>query len=191
MKKITIEQLCFVALCAVINLIGGNLALMMRLPVYLDAIGTFLAAALLGPVYGMVPGILSGIIGGITTDVYALYFIPVQLITGVMAGIVFRTAFAEKGKAVLGALLISIPGTFVSAGIAAYLFGGVTSSGSSIIVVFLHKMGLNLVASTFLVQMMTDYLDRLIALLVVSMVLAVLPSALKMQIKEGEKHGQI
>ena len=44
MKKLTVVQVCFIALSAVINIIGGNLALVLRLPIYLDSIGTFLAS---------------------------------------------------------------------------------------------------------------------------------------------------
>ena len=56
MKKLTVVQVCFIALSAVINIIGGNLALVLRLPIYLDSIGTFLASALLGPVGGVLAG---------------------------------------------------------------------------------------------------------------------------------------
>ena len=85
MKKFTVVQVCFIALSAVINIIGGNLALVLRLPIYLDSIGTFLASALLGPVGGVLAGVVSGVISGITTDIYSLYFIPVQIVTGVAA----------------------------------------------------------------------------------------------------------
>ena len=96
MKKLTVVQVCFIALSAVINIIGGNLALVLRLPIYLDSIGTFLASALLGPVGGVLAGVVSGVISGITTDIYSLYFIPVQIVTGVAAGILFRTTLLKK-----------------------------------------------------------------------------------------------
>lgn len=156
MKKLTVVQMSFIALGAVINIIGGNIALALRLPVYLDSIGTFLTAALLGPVYGAIPGIISGIISGMTTDIYAFYFIPVQVITGLLAGVMFQTSWLEKWKLVFGTMCISIPGTIVGAGITAYVFGGITSSGSSILVVFLNKMGVNMVISAFAVQVLTD-----------------------------------
>lgn len=39
-------KLTTLALCGVINILGGTIALLLRLPVYLDSIGTVLAAAL-------------------------------------------------------------------------------------------------------------------------------------------------
>ena len=71
-----------------INLSRGQIALLLRLPIYLDSFGTVFAAAVMGPFYGMIPGIVSNLIGGVTTDIYALYYLPVQMITGCMAGFV-------------------------------------------------------------------------------------------------------
>ena len=90
MRKFSTNKLCLLALCSVINLIGGHIALLFRLPVYLDSLGTVFAAALMGPLSGMIPGIISNLIGGVTTDIYALYYLPVQMITGGIAGLLFQ-----------------------------------------------------------------------------------------------------
>ena len=98
MRKFSTNKLCILALCSVINLIGGQIALLLRLPIYLDSFGTVFAAAVMGPFYGMIPGIVSNLIGGVTTDIYALYYLPVQMITGCMAGFVFRKIPPHGGK---------------------------------------------------------------------------------------------
>lgn len=77
-----------------------------------------------------------------------------------------------------------MPGTAVSAVITAFLFGGVTSSGSSILVILLHKLGMNLVTSVFVVQALTDYLDRLLAVGITVAVLALMSDSMKGQIKK-------
>lgn len=89
------------------------------------------------------------------------------------------------------AFCVSIAGTIISACITAYVFGGVTSSGSSILVTLLHKLGLNMVASAFVVQIVTDYADRLISIAIVVAVLAVLSNSMKQQIREGKTNGQV
>lgn len=90
MRKITVMQICFLGIATALNVVGANLALLLRLPIYLDSLGTVLSAVMLGPVYGMVPGILSGIISGCTSDIYSFYYIPVQMVVGVMAGIFYQ-----------------------------------------------------------------------------------------------------
>ena len=70
-KKITAFQLCVLAMAAGINVVGGQLALLLRLPIYLDSMGTILTGALWGPWFGMAPSFLSGILMGMTTDIYS------------------------------------------------------------------------------------------------------------------------
>lgn len=172
------KLLCFLALCTVLNVVGGMLALTLRLPVYLDMIGTVFSAALAGPVYGMLPGLFSGLIGFLTTDPFALYYIPVQLVTGILSGLCFHLLQTRKKWFPVGIAAVTFPGTAVSSLITVVLFGGITSSGSSLLVQLFHQLGLGLTASVVLVQFFTDYLDRFLAFVVVSLLLSVLPGAL-------------
>lgn len=189
---LTTTAVCFLALCAVINIAGGFLALSLKLPVYLDSIGTMLAAALLGPLYGMLPGLVSGLISGFTSDIYALYYIPVQLITGILTGFVYQRTQPKGLKLLPVAAVISLPGTVVSSTITAVLFGGITSSGSTILVQLLSHAGLNLTLSVCIVQALTDYADRVIALLLTVAVIAAIPSSIKNCLWKGQKsHGTI
>ena len=77
--KINAYQICLVALAVGINIAGGQIALLLKLPVYLDSIGTILTGALLGPWFGMLPNLISGIFMGMTVDIYSLYFAPVVI----------------------------------------------------------------------------------------------------------------
>lgn len=189
-RKITAFQLCLAAMAACINVAGGQLALTLRLPVYLDSIGTILAGIWMGPVFGMVPNLVSGVILGLTTDVYSLYFAPVGMMTGFMAGLAGRRCSLNKKSLFLPALAITVPGTVSSSLICAVLFGGITSSGSTILVQLLAKTPLGMTASVFVVQIVTDYLDRLISLFAAVCLLQALPSDLKNRWKGGRSHGR-
>lgn len=193
-RNMTTLQLCMLAMAVCINVAGGQLALMLRLPIYLDSIGTILTGLWMGPLCGMLPNLLSGIILGMTTDIYSLYFAPVGMITGLMAGIagmVMKGLLSErnvrKRQILTGAFLITVPGTLVSSVINAVLFGGVTSSGSSILVQLLAKTPLGMTGSIFAVQILTDYLDRVIALALAVAVLQVLPQDLRTLWKRNKK----
>ena len=181
--KLTTTAVCFLALAAALNLVGGFIALSLRLPIYLDSIGTMLAATLLGPICGMLPGLVSGLVSGFTSDIYALYYIPVQLITGILTGIVFRKMQPRKLQLIPAAALISIPGTVVSSTI---VFGGITSSGSTILVQLLSHAGLSMTASVCVVQALTDYADRVLSLMLTVAVMAAIPSSVKNSIWKGQ-----
>ena len=174
-KKLTVHQMSFLALAAVLNIVGANIALMLKLPLYLDTLGTFLSAILFGP--------------GVTTDIYSLFYLPVQLVTGFAAGFFFYGKSFKTGKyrILLYAGAVTLPGTVVSASITACLFGGITSSGSTVIVQVLHHLGLNLTASVFCVQLVTDYLDRALMLCLSVLVLNVLPGSILAVLKKGQK----
>lgn len=189
-KKLTVLQMCFLALAAVLNIAGANIALLLRIPLYLDTLGTFLSAMLFGPFYGMIPGLLSGLLTGFTTDIYSLFYLPVQLVTALAAGFLFYEKSFKTGKyrILLYAAAVTVPGTIVSASITAFLFGGITSSGSSILVQLLHHTGLNLTASVFCVQLLTDYLDRAVMLCLSVLVLGMLPTSMLAVLKKGQRN---
>lgn len=199
------SRLAFLALACVLNIAGANLALFFRLPFYFDTFGTFLAAALLGPFYGMLPGLAGGLITGFVSDIYSLFFLPVQLVTGLSAGcFLYRTKPKPVGRKVrfgkgkkcrtvfpaslplpFLALCISLPGTAVSSLISACLFGGVTSSGSTVFIQLLHHAGLGLTESVFCVQFFSDYADRFLMLYLSGMLIRMLPRTILSVLKKG------
>ncbi|RRK11372.1 ECF transporter S component [Lactiplantibacillus garii] len=174
MHKIKTRTLTLIALCIALNVVGANVALMLKLPLYLDSIGTVLAAAVFGPVGGVLAGGVTAVLNGFT-DLYAWFYLPVQLLTGLVAGWLYRRFKPGNWRTNWWlALAISLPGTVVSTLITVALFHGITSSGSSMLVQVLLGTGMSKVAAVFLIQIMTDYLDRLITVYVVALVYRVL-----------------
>lgn len=169
--KFTTAKIAMVAMAICINYIGGQLALALHLPIYLDSIGTILIGAMFGPAFGVLPPMISGILMAFTGDIYSLYFAPVGMILGLTAGFVLKRIHSVGFMLLLSAFLITLPGTIVCAIINAILFGGVTSSGSSAIVAALSHTPLDLTGAIFVVQIFTDYLDRVISLALVMIVL--------------------
>lgn len=166
-SKTSVYSLCFVAFAIVLNIAGAQLALLLHLPIFLDSIGTCFAAAALGAFYGMLPSLFSSIIVGMMGDAYAFYYAPVGILLGFLCAIAWKYFTKSKGQLFLTALFISLPTSILSACITAYLFGGITSSGSTIIVQLLAQTPIGLTLSCFIVQFISDYADRLITLFIV------------------------
>lgn len=167
-EKNLAQKICIVAFAVCINLIGGQIALFLKLPIYLDSIGTVWIAAVLGPLYGMIPNVISGILLGMTIDIYSLYYAPVGIILGFVTGLVYQKYQPKKWGILPAAVVITIPATIASSCITAFLFGGITSSGSSLIVQLLARTPLGMIGSCFVVQFITDYIDRVICLYIVA-----------------------
>ena len=62
------QALVLIVISIAINMIGGQLASMVKLPIFLDSIGTLISAVLLGPVIGMLTGLLTNLLWGLLTD---------------------------------------------------------------------------------------------------------------------------
>ena len=144
----------------------------------------------------MIPNLISGIFMGMTVDIYSLYFAPVGMITGFVSGWIFRKMSVKKAWILPAAAVITVPGTIVSALINAALFGGVTSSGSSLLVQLLARTPLGLTGSIFAVQFFTDYLDRCISVFLVSICTVSLGSEIRQKLsgrigREMERYSRI
>lgn len=180
MKK-TIN-ITLMGICIALNILGSFIAVTLKLPIYMDSIGTILVAGLLGPKLAVVTGLCGSIISGLTFDVYSLYFAPVQITTGYLAGIMFQKQFLKGKKLLFGVAVFAVPTSIISAIIAAYVFGGVTSAGSSYIVQILSTFNVPMVVGVFVTQIITDYSDKLIAVLLVNLIIKNMPKNIKSKI---------
>ena len=162
MKSVNVKKVMYLALALALNWVGALIALSLRLPIYLDTLGTVLAALLYGPVYGAGVALGSALINQLS-DPMAIFYAPVGIVVGVLVGLLIKRDLSWK--ALLGRVfVVSIPGTLVASLITVILFKGITTSGSSLLVQALHAVGLDLVTASFLVQFVTDYADRLITI---------------------------
>ena len=179
-KSMNIRNLTLVAMGISLNVIGALIALTLRLPIYLDSIGTILIACLLGPKYAVMTGVCGSLVSGFTFDPYSIYFAPVQISTGLLAGLMYNKGFLKGKKTPLGVFVFSLPTSIISA----FLFGGVTSSGSSYIVQILSHFNVPMVVSVFVTQVCTDYADKFLAVSLVALGVAVLPKSYKLSIQQ-------
>lgn len=89
------QALVLIVISIAINMIGGQLASMVKLPIFLDSIGTLISAVLLGPVIGMLTGLLTNLLWGLLTDPIAAAFAPVAMVIGLVAGWLARAGLVS------------------------------------------------------------------------------------------------
>ena len=90
-RDLTTAVLTLMTVAIAINIAVGSIAVALRLPIYLDSIGTVLVGALAGPWAGALTGILSNLIWSILpipggAGPIAAFFAPVAGVIGLMAG---------------------------------------------------------------------------------------------------------
>lgn len=145
-----------------INLTIGQIVLLLKLPVYLDSIGTVLVGVICGPWAGALTGTLSNIIAGIILDPGWFPWFPVAAAIGATAGVMANLGFFKNWwKVVVTGFIIAIVATIVGTPISIAIFGGISASGSSIITAFLLETGRSLVSSVLTTNFISEPLDKI------------------------------
>lgn len=171
-----IKKLTFMAVAVAINIVGSKIALFMHLPIFLDSIGTMLAGIALGPLAGGLTALVGGLVNGVLGDIYAIYFSISGVLMGVLAGFLFHNKKNSWILLPLKTLVVTLPASALSACIETFLFGGITSAVvTTFIIQALSQTALKLFGSAFLTQAVTDYVDKLIAIILVVVSMKHLP----------------
>ena len=159
-----------------LNLAIGAIVAALKLPVYLDSIGTVLVAALAGPLAGVLTGLTSNLVLGMLSSPVFIAFIPVTAVIGVSAGFASRVgAFRTVPRAIVAGIVIGLLAGMTSVPIVLALFGGVTASGTGIITIALRALDLPLASAAFIASISVDILDKVLSCVIVALVLMRLP----------------
>lgn len=175
----------FIPLGVAINFVGGQVASLLKLPVYLDCIGTVLTAMLSGPWVGAVTGLLTNIVTGIANPVN-FWFIPVNVVVGLVVGFLARKDMWKGWKLIISFIIMDLISLFVSTPIVVYVYGGVTGSGTSLLTAVLMATGQSIWASVFSVEIIWTTLDRVLSYLVAYLIIKVIPAKTLVKFSLGE-----
>ncbi|MBN1314375.1 MAG: ECF transporter S component [Anaerolineales bacterium] len=145
-----------------INVVIGQIVALLKLPVYLDSIGTVLVAAICGPWAGALTGTLSNVIWGLAIDPNAFPWFPVALFIGFVAGwCAVGGLFKNWWKVAITGILVAITAAVASTPIAVYLYGGITASGSSFITAYLLETGKGIFQAVFSTNFLVEPIDKI------------------------------
>jgi energy-coupling factor transport system substrate-specific component len=173
-------ELAIIPLGVALNLALGSLVQWLKLPIYVDAIGTIAVTMLVGLRAGIIAGVLGNVLPsvlGINPNLWA--FSGTQAMIAIFTHIVAtRGAFSSYWKLILAGLGMGVVSALVSAPVAVLVFGGVTASGTSLIVAVLMKSGQNIWASVIKAAMVFDVSDKVLQYLLVGWLLRGMPKSL-------------
>jgi len=97
-KDFNTMTLVLIPVAIAINIAVGQLVFVLKLPIYLDSIGTVLVGALAGPWAALVTGALANIIWGLTLAPTSMPFFYVAAVIGVMAGYAGRLGLFKRSS---------------------------------------------------------------------------------------------
>lgn len=159
-----------------INIGVGAIMFALKLPVYLDAVGTILITFLLGWRAGIITGVLSFVLTSILINPLAIYFIGTQAAIAIYVHLIAkRGGFGNLFKTVVSGIGLGIIAAIVSAPVIVYLFGGITGNGPSLIVAYLVASGQTILKSVVLSGLSIEPIDKTLQCLLALFILKTLP----------------
>ncbi len=189
---LTTPRLVAIALCAALNFAIGNIVYLVKLPIYLDSIGTILCALLIFPdrlaaiVCAFIAGFIAAILTGLMLNPFLPWFtltvLSIAIVSALLTGLATDTFRARPlpvaqflGAVIVCGLVTGIVSAVVSAPVVVYLFGGVTGSGSAFVVAFFLKTGQQLLQSAVFAGLATDPIDKTLQVLLAALLYRATP----------------
>jgi len=188
----TTPRLVAIALCAALNFAIGNIVYLIKLPIYLDSIGTILCALMIFPdrraalVCASIAGAIGVVLSGLVVNPYLPWFmfsmLAIALVSALLTANATETFRARPmqpisfaGKVALYGVITGIASAVVSAPVVVYLFGGVTGSGTAFVVAFFLKTGQQLLNSALLSGLTTEPIDKTLQVLLAALLYRATP----------------
>jgi len=181
--KTKLNAACFVLIpaCIGINYLGKLFASVLKLPLWLDSIGTCIGAVLGGPIIGGICGAANNLIYGLTTgDSITLVYALTSLGIGVAVGIMARLGRMKRlGGAVLTACAAGLTAVVISTPLNIVFWGGMTGNvWGDAVFAWSQAAGLPVALGSFLDELIVDVPDKLITVLIVFAIVKGLPNKL-------------
>ena len=170
------------ALCAAglaINCLGFHLVRALNLPLYLDNIGSALAAALGGYIPGIIVGFLTNIVNGIG-DIETTYYGSLTVLIAVASAYYAQRGYYDRpSRYPIIILTFALIGGAVGSVLTFLLYG--LSFGEGISAPLAHRIfdhwGWNVFWSQLTADLLIDIVDKTITVLAIALILRLLPRA--------------
>ena len=188
--KLTAECIVLIPACIGINYLGKLFASVLKLPLWLDSIGTCIGAVLGGPIIGGICGAANNLIYGFTTgDSITLVYALTSLGIGVAVGIMARLGRMKKlSGAVLTACVAGFVAVLISTPLNILFWGGTTGNlWGDAVFAWSQASGLPVALGSFLDEVIVDVPDKLITLLIVFAIIKGLPKKLTSLYEMGDE----
>jgi energy-coupling factor transport system substrate-specific component len=190
---LTAPRLVVIALCAALNFSIGTIVYLVKLPIYLDSIGTILCALLLAAdrktafVCAWLAATMSLILSALTINPFIPWFAGTDVAIALVSAFLTTRGVATfrarplpmaafLARVVTYGVITGVAAAVVSAPVVAYLFGGVTGSGSAVVVAVFLKAGQQLLSASLSSGLTIDPIDKTLQVLLAALLYRATPS---------------
>lgn len=188
MRKATTSHVLLISFGVVLNIVLAQIPMQLRLPIFLDVIGTILVAALAGPWLGVLTGAFTNLVLGVQNPIWIAYSI-VQMAIGLSVGLLAKRNYF---KSYFGLIIVTVVVWFVTQitaiPITIWVFGGTSGSGASIITLYLLAVGQGLIEAVITTNVITESVDKVVSVIVAYGIIKSLPIRMLVLFPLGQKY---
>jgi energy-coupling factor transport system substrate-specific component len=172
-----------------LDILGGQLAVSLKLPLFLDSIGTILVGALVGPWVGALTGYLASMTWTITGLLpTAMGWSSVGVVIGILAGVFTSWGWMRNWwNAIVSGLVCGLLAVTIATPILTIVYGNIGDKGTNLINQVFQSLGLSAFVSNLVTGLFSDPLDKVISFLVVWGILKLIPRTLKERYRPAEQ----
>lgn len=158
-NQFSTKSLVLIPIAVGINLIGGTLCSTLKLPLFLDMIGTMVVACLSGPWVAALTGFLTNVFLALVANPVNLPYAVVSVLCGLVVGYMVKAGLFKKWWGVLIVWVVVTLVNAVSASlITVFVFSGATGiNGTSVLTATLVVAMKNILLLYFHHQLLRTY----------------------------------
>lgn len=153
-----------VPVAAALNIVGGQINTVLKLPTFLDMIGTMVAAVILGPWWGALVGVITNVVSSFISGPIGLPFAVCNVAGALVWGYANIWGWMRKSWSFfLVNVLVAFVVSLFAVPIYVFIFGGATGHFADVMTAAFLGMGQNLIVSVFSSNILVSLADKIIS----------------------------
>ena len=172
--------IALVPVASVLNVIGGTVAGALKLPIFLDMIGTAVVAMTIGPWWGALVGVITNVTSGFITGPVSIPFAACNVVGALIWGYGTKWGWANDKLNFFGLSVASAVGvSLMAAPIVIFVFGGATGHASDVLTAGLIAAGGDMWTSVFSSNIIVSSADKILSSFLALAIIGALPTNLQ------------
>lgn len=185
-KNFSMMVILLIPVAIAINVVGGQMTSILKLPVDLDMIGVILVGALAGPVPAAMTGILTNLINGIFDPTWIPYAFCAMFI-GIASGLLSKYNMMNKlWKMLISGIVMAMVGVITATPVTVLVFGGANMYTAPLLAI-----GKGIVESVLSLYLVTETIGKTISVIIAFLIIKAIPERSLIKYRFGEKFVKI
>lgn len=169
-KDFTLFAILLIPIGVAVNVVAGELVELLKIPLFLNQIGTMIVAMVAGPWVGAITGGVSKLIFGIFNPTQ-LAFMPVAMASGIVVGLLAKKGMTTKvWKVAITGFIVALVAILIATPTTVIVFGGASGTGSDALTAIVLASGKEIWTAVVTQKIFVESIDKILSIFVAYMI---------------------